>query len=203
MGNEWLLSFALPSTDKDFNGSIWDNLQEVINQVVKRDGIKEDSILPGELEGDVFLDAVSDIYTDVSEFYAWWFNPDDDRSVFIAHQKLVQIPGFIKDAVNPVVLDNLDAMREVGEIPLGSDNDSLGDVITDGLSRYIVNWQSWYYDRKRDQAIDDYFELKSVYEDTYLDGDYGGLNNILDDGQYDGISDIPYLSKELNLDRDF
>lgn len=188
---------VLPNEQPDVPepNSIWSRLEEVIRAQVKKDGIKPESIQTGETEAQVFENAVSTIYHDVAEFYAWYFNPDDDRSYTLANQKRVDIPPGLRDAVKPVVDDNLDAMREVGEIPAGQDTDGLSDQITDSLSRYILNWQDWYYDRKREEDIDGYFETKSFYDDIYLDGDYGGLTNLLDDNQYDGITDVPYIAE--------
>lgn len=206
-----LLSFAVPTDEVNVpDGNevpvepplkgIWLNLEKAIRAQVTKDGIKADSILPGQTESEVLNDAVTTIYHDVSEFYSWYFNPDDDRSWFLKDQKNVEIPPWLRDAVKPVVDDNLDAMREVGEIPKSKDTPTLSDEITDALSRYILNWQDWFYDRKREEAIDNYFEQKSFYDDIYIDSPYGTEDNILDDNQFDGIGDVPYLSKELGLE---
>lgn len=178
---------------------IWSKLEEAIRAQVKKDGIKPESIQEGQTEADVLEDAVATIYHDVSEFYAWYFNPDDDRNFILKEQKKVDIPPDLRSVVKSVVDDNLDAMREVDEIPTGQDVPGLDDIITDSLSRYIINWQDWFYDRKREEAIDNYFEQKSFYDDIYREDDYGQLSNLLDENQFDGLSDIPYLTDELNL----
>lgn len=208
-----LLSFAVPvdtvAGDNVSDGNevpveppldgIWSDLEKAIRAQVKKNGIKADSIQEGQTEAQVFEDAVAVIYHDVSEFYAWYFNPDDDRSYVLINQKSVAVPPELSKAVKPVVDDNLDAMREVDEIPAGKDSVNLDIDITSALSQYIVDWQDWFYDRKREEDIGNYFEQKSFYDDTYLEDDYGQLTNLLDDNQFDGISDVPYLTDELNL----
>lgn len=205
-----ILSFTVPVDDApvpDGNEvpnepaltGIWANLEKVIRAQVKKDGIKGDSIQPGQTEAQVFEDAVAIIYYDIAELYGWYFNPDDDRSYVIKDQKTVVVPPEVEKAVRAVVDDNLDAMREVDEIPKGKDVEGLNVDITKALSQYIVNWQDWFYDRKREEDIDNYFEEKSFYDDIYLESDYGNEDNVLDANQFDGISDVPYLTKELNL----
>lgn len=177
--------------------SIWDTLREVIEKQVKKDGIRKDSIQNYEIESDVIEDAVENIYHDVAEFYAWYFNPDDDRSIFTKSQKPVNVlPGLVA-AVSPVVDSNLDAMRDVNEIPTGLDGPNLDEQLDASLSRYITNWQDWYYDRKERDAIEGYFELMATHEAVYLDGEYGDLTNILDGNQYDGVTDVPYSDSLL------
>lgn len=219
-----LLSFDLTPASVDDEGGaqddesnalegIWSDLEQAIIKVVKADGIRPDSIQEGQTEDQVFEDAVSQIYYDVSEFYDWYFDPEDDRSFFLktlvsegnlsnsgsglGQNDVKDIPSWLTDAVKPVVDDNLDAMREVDEIPEGQDTEGLDDEITDALSKYILNWQDWYYDRKEEEEIDSYFEQKSFYDDIYLDDDYGDLGNLLDDGQFDGVSDVPYIGEEV------
>lgn len=186
--------------------TIWDKLLEIVIKQVKKDGINEDAILPEQIESEVFGDAVSHIYHDVTEFYAWYFNKDDDRSFFLKSQKPSDTDASLEDAVRAVVDDNLDAMREVGEIPAGLDVDGLDDTLVSALSRYVVNWQDWYYDRKKEEEIDNYFDQASFYDEIYIDGNnddgtsYGDLSNILDTNQFDRVSDVPYLSKELETE---
>lgn len=186
-----------PESDAS-EGDIRDNLKEVIQAQVNKDGIKKEFILPDELEMDVNTDAVAQIYYDVADFYEWYWNKSDDRFFFLQSQKQSAIPSKILDAVKPVVEDNLDAMREVNEIPAGQDTDGLADRISNALSRYIVNWEDWYYERKKEQDLDAYFEQKSFYDDIYRESDYGALTNLLDSEQYDGVSDVPYYSEDIS-----
>lgn len=203
-----LLSFAVPvdpvpiDTNPQPN-SIWETLLDAVKKVVSKDGIDPKFILEGETESDIFDGVVSQVYHDVAEFYYWYFSSptDDDRAYNLKNQDLtVDVPTWLTDAVKPVVDENLDAMREVDEIPVGEDVAGLDDAITSSLSRYILNWQTWEYDRLKEAAIDSYFEQKSFYDDIYLDSDYGQLSNLLDDNQFDGYSDVPYLSNELGLE---
>lgn len=200
-----ILSFVIPPIDSEpylepmsEEKSIWSNLQNAVEKQVKSDGIKKDSIQPGQLESDVSDYAVAEIYHDVAEFYNWYFDHDDDRYRFLRFQKSSGVPSWLKDAVKPVVDENLDAMRKADEIPPGEDVHDLSDHLTDALSRYIINWQDWFYDRKREEELDDYFEQKSFNDDIYYDSDYGDLTNIVDPDGYDGISDVPYLTKEMD-----
>lgn len=179
---------------------IWTTLLDDIQAQVKKDGIKPESIQLGQIESEVLDDAITFIYHDVAEFYDWYFNPDDDRTFFLVHQEGVDIPPALRDDVKAVVDENLDAMREVDEIPVGQDVVGLDDIITDALSRYILNWEGWFYDRKRNEDIENYFEQKSLHDDIYIESDYGDYSNLPDDGQFDGVTDIPYLSKELGLE---
>ena len=200
-----------------------DNLLKVIRDQVTRDGIDEKRIsqVPGNKEDpkDVMEDAISTIYNDVNDFYAWYFNSDDDRTIWLG-QKASQnfritgngdiqpikwysdVPAKIRDAVKPVVLDNLEAMREVGEIPDGQDTPSLDQIITDNLSKYIRNWAAWYYDRHEIEVVDDYFEILSMYENIYIDDDgyEATLSNLQDNAQYDGVTDVPFYGEPLDIE---
>lgn len=188
--------FEIPSVDPEL-GSIEETLLEAIRAQVKKDGIDPKSIQEGQIEQQVYDDAVAQIYFDVTGFYDWYFNPDDDRPSFLINQDKVVIPSGLRDAVKPVVDDNLEAMREVNEIPTGLDTEGLNDIVTDALSRYILNWEKWYYDRKKEEEIDNYFEQKSFYDEIYIYSDYGQLSNLLDEEQYDGISDVPWIGEPL------
>lgn len=177
-------------------GSIWEDLKEIITKQVKKDGIDPESILLGQTKSEVFGDAVSQVYHDVAEFYHWYFNKEDDRAWFLGQQDIsVKVPTGLRTAVARVVEENLDGMREVDEIPQGQDVDGLDEILTASLSKYIVNWQDWYYERKKEEELDSYFEQMSFYEEIREDG-YTDLTNIVDDSQFDGYSDVPYYSEE-------
>lgn len=177
------------------DGKIYETLREAIRIQVKKDGIRKDAILEWETEEDVIEDATDAIFYDVEAFYNWLFVPDDERYNYIKNQKRVAVlPSLIK-VVAPTVADNLREMEEAELIPEGQDTPAFRKALTDDLVRYILNWEDWYYLRKQDEAIDDYFLNKSIYEETYLDDPYGDLSNVLDDSQYDGYSDVPYIAE--------
>lgn len=177
-------------------GSIWDNLKLAITAQVKRDGILGDAIQPGETEESVTERAISQIYYDVADFYEWYFNPDDDRSFTVDRLKKEKVPAELISAVAPVVSDGLDAMREVDEIPAGIDVPGLEEHITDTLARYILNWQDWFYLQKEEEDIDNYYEIASFYDEIYNQDEYGALSNLIDDEQYDGVTDVPYIAEQ-------
>lgn len=166
---------------------IWEALKKAIARQIKADGIKESQILPGETEQTVFEDALENVYYDVANFYYWIFNKTDDRRIYTLSQKDSAIPTWIRNAVTPTVKDNLDEMRAVGEIPADRDTPELENIIVDTLSRYIVNWEDWYYDRKEDEAQEDYLANIGFYQDIYIDSDYGDLTNISNDEEADFV----------------
>lgn len=196
-----LLSVALDIPHEEPKG-IWANLRHAIETQVRRDGIKKDAILPAEIEADVFKRAVDYIYDDVSEFYYWIFNPEDEygKYDYIKTQptKGGRFAGSgynaIRRAVAPVVEDNLAAMRDADEIPPEQDVEGLSEKITDDLTAYIVNWQDWFYDRKIDDDIDAYYEHMAEHHEIY-DDEYGDLTNRIDNNQFNGETDVPYLSE--------
>lgn len=177
---------------------IWATLRRAIENQVKRDGIRKDSILSFEIEPAVFKRAVDNIYDDVSEFYYWILIEDDEfgRYQYVSTQPttgkrfLGEDYNSLREAVSPVVEDNLDAMRNADEITPEQDVEGLSEKITDNLTAYIMNWQDWFYDRKRDDDIEAYYEYMaehaSIYEDDY--GTYNNLTNAYDE------SDVPYLT---------
>lgn len=196
-----LLSLELITPTEEPVG-IWAKLRKAIENQVKRDGIRKDSILSFEIEDDVFKRAVDYIFSDVSEFYYWYFNPDNYYNI---DQYLLTQPttgkrfsgkdyDSVRKAVEPVVDDNLDAMRDADEIPPDRDVPGLTEKITDDLTAYIMNWQDWFYDRKIDDDIDAYYEWADEHNSIYTYDDYGDLTNDVDNSQYDYETDVPYLS---------
>lgn len=194
--------------EKDPTG-IWETLRNLIEKQVKKDGIKEESILPYETKDEVLQRAIDTILYDVIEFYGWYFNPDDNRIIWIGEKasqnkdingKIISFidekPENLREAVEATVKDNLEAMRAADEIPAGQDTPSLEGTITDSLTKYIVNWQSWFYDRKMIDDIDNYFEQLDFHNEIYLDEDYGLLSNLIDNSQFDGVSDVPHIAEE-------
>lgn len=183
-------------------------LKNAIKAQVKLDGIKKASIQNYQTQDDVFNYAVDNIYYDVTGFENWYFGETDDdfsgRKDFVTFQKVVgprlnsKMYDNIKKAVGPVVDDGLDAMREIDSLPADQDTPGLADRVTNDLSAYIINWQDWFYDRKEQDALDAYDDVVSEYNSIYIDGpdDYGDLSNLLDDSQYDDVSDIPYISEQ-------
>lgn len=197
-----LLSVSLTLPQEEPEG-IWAALRRAIENQVRKDGIKRDAVLPGEIQADVFKRAVDYIYDDVSEFYYWIFDTEDE---FGRYQYVLTQPtkggrfvgrdyNAIRKAVEPVVEDNLDAMRDANEITPEQDVEGLSEKITDQLTAYIMNWQNWFYDRKIDDDIDAYYEYMAEHASIYEDSDYRTLNNGVDNSQYDGYSDIPYLNQ--------
>lgn len=197
-----LLSVALdiPQTEPE---GIWATLRTAIETVVRKDGIRKDALLSNELESDVFKRAVDYIYDDVSEFYYWIFDTDDlfDRADYIRTQP-VKGGRFVgsgynalRKAVEPVVVDNLAAMRDADEILPEQDVEGLSEKLTDELTAYIVNWQDWFYPRKVNDDIDAYYEFMAEHSEIYRNGGYGDMTNNIDNSQYDGVSDVPYLSQ--------
>ncbi len=198
-----LLSLELIPTSIDApEEGIWANLRKAIELQVKRDGIREDSILPSQTKEDVFRMAVNYVYDDVSEFYYWIFNTEDEfgRNQYVQTQPMsggkFAGPKYnaLRKVVAPVVEDNLEAMRDADEITPEQDVAGLSENITDNLTAYIINWQNWFYDRKIEDDLDAYYEYRAEHVSIYEDDDYGDLTNLLDPRQYDGETDVPHLS---------
>lgn len=187
MDNDDILSFVIGTPDIDpvyisdpdiEPGSIWDKLMKAITAQVKKDGIRKSSILPGQSAASVSYNAEGNIYYDVSEFFYWYFDDEDwaGRNQFLKNQKKATLLSPLRAAVKPVVEANLEDMRDAELIPEGAD-DSV-DVVTDNLTRYIMNWQDWYYDRKAQEEEEEHFFNKSLYNEIYIDSEYGDLTNI-------------------------
>lgn len=168
-------------------GSDLDKLIKATIAQVKKDGLDSEAILPHQSEATVLQNAAGMMFYDVSEFYNWYFE-DDPRSEFIRNQKPVEVDPKLFDIVNPIVLKALPEMREVGDIPVDQDSDTISYTITNNLCRYIQNWQDWYYERKQEDDEEDYGLRRSYYEDVYVDSDYGDLTNLdnylMDDVEY-------------------
>lgn len=158
-------------------GSIWDELLKGITTQVKIDGIRKVAILNGQSSASVTVNASENIYYDVSDFYDWYFSIDDERNEFISSQKTATILSPLRAIIKPVVEYNLADMREAELIPTELDSDNLVEIVTDDLTRYILNWQDWYYDRKEQEDLEDYFVDKNLYEDIYINSDYGDFTN--------------------------
>jgi hypothetical protein len=195
-----LLSLEL-ITPVDDSGSIWAKLRKAIENQVRKDGVRKDAVLPSEIEADVFKRIVDYIYSDVSEFYYWLFSPQADYygiSDYILSQPATgdrytgEDYDLMRKAVEPVVEDNLAAMRDANEIPPGQDVEGLSEKITNNLTTYIMNWQDWFYGRKIDDDLDAYDEYQAENASIYTYDDYGDLTNILDNSQYDNETDLPY-----------
>lgn len=198
-----LLSVSLDLPLEEPQG-IWANLRKAIENVVRKDGIKDDAVLPYELKSDVFNRAVNYIYDDVSEFFYWIFDTEDEfgryQYVLIQPVKGGKYVGSaynaLRKAVEPVVEDNLVAMRDADEITPEQDVSGLSEKLTDELTAYIINWQNWFYDRKADDDIDAYYEYAAEHNEIYRsENGYGDLTNNVDNSVYDGETDIPYLSQ--------
>lgn len=205
-----LLSFVISSPDIEAQyidnpdiepGSIWDKLLKAISVQVKKDGIRKDAILPGQSVASVTVNAFENIYYDVSEFFYWYFDSDDARNEFMTTQKKAGILSPLRAAVKPVVKFNLADMRDAELIPYGLDSDKLVDIATDNLTRYILNWQDWYYLRKEDEELEDHLDNKAMYREIYIDSDYGDLTNLGDylNAAIDDPNDygnVPYHEQE-------
>ncbi len=185
--NDDLLSFVIGSPDIDIDytedlglepGSISDKLLKAITTQVKKDGIRKSAILPGQSAASVTVNASENIYFDVSEFYYWYFVPDDERNEFMRSQKKATILSPLRAAVKPVVQNVLVDMRDAELIPEGEDSEALEETVTDNLTRYILNWQDWYYERKEAEELEDHFMALAAYRDIYIDSDYGDITNI-------------------------
>lgn len=174
---------------------IYETLQEAIRKIVTKAGIHKDMILDGEVEDDIIEDATNQIFYDVEAIYNWITNLEDERTNYLVNQKQVAVLPSLARVVAPTVADNLKDMEESELIPEGFNTPEYREELTNNLVRYILNWEDWYYLRRQDEAIDDYYLLKSIYEDTYLDDEYGDLSNVLDDNQYDGYSDVPFIAE--------
>jgi len=177
---------------------IWKNLYDAIQGVVDHSGIDQSQLLPGERTEDLKVEAVEQIYQDIADLYYWYFEPeqdeffvDNDRLLFIDSQKNVSIPSSLRGNVAPVVKYILDDMRENGDIPAGRDVDGLDAKVTDDLSRYILNWQDWYYDYRDQLVLENYYEQASIHDELYNQSDYGQLSNLIDNNVYSTISDLP------------
>lgn len=189
MDNDDILSFVLgsPDVDEDYTGpddiepgSIWDKLFKAITALVKKDGVRKSAILPGQSAASVMKNASENIYYDVSEFFYWYFDIDDwaGRYDFMQTQKKATILSPLRAAVKPVVEFNLKDMQEADLLPEGDMVEDLVDSVTDNLTRYILNWQDWYYDRKDEEEIEEHMFQKALYREIYVDSDYGDMTNI-------------------------
>lgn len=182
-----LLSFVIGSPDIDEGylddpdiepGSIWDKLLKAITAQVKKDGIRKSAILPGQSVKSVTQNASENIYYDVSEFFYWYFDQEDTRNEFMRRQKQATILSPLRAVVKPIVEFNLKDMRDAELIPAESDNEELADLVTDSLTRYILNWQDWYYTRKEDEELENHLYNKNLYRDIYIDSNYGDYRNL-------------------------
>lgn len=185
----------------------YDKLRFEIKKMVKKDGLDEKIILPYENKEEVMTRAVDTIFDDIVNFYAWYFS-DDDRTIWIGSRAADNqdingnpIPWHeafsesLKNATEPIVEGLLEEMREIGDIPDGKDTPDLSSTVTNNLSKYASNWHSWFYDRKMLEDIEDYFEQASVYDEMYLEDEYGDQTNTLNEDEFDGISDVPYIGE--------
>lgn len=173
-----------PSDDNIVPGSIWDKLLKAITALVKNDGIRKSAINSNETVAMVTTNAAENIYYDVEGLHYWYFDAEDERNQFMKYQKAATILSPLRTVVKPVVESVLDDMRDADLIPVEKDTDTLVDSVTDNLTKYILNWQDWYYDRKEAEDEDDYWITKSIYEDIYSNSDYGdrtNTTNYLDD----------------------
>lgn len=179
-----ILSFA---SDPDFEGvddmdiepgSFWDKMYKAIIKQVKKDGIRKDAIRPGQTVTSVLDHASGTIYYDVAELFTWYFDKNDPRNEIMVEQKKIAVLPSLRDAVMPVVRFNLDDMRDAELIPEGEDYEALEDKVADDMTRHILNWQNWYYDRKEEDELEDHNYHKGMYYDIYIDSDYGDLTNI-------------------------
>jgi len=162
---------------------IWADLKAEIEDLVRKDGVKDDMVLPNETHDEVLTGAVDNIYYDVAGFYDWYFDPDDPRSASPAADTPIKLMA----TVRAVVEDNLAAMRDADELDPSITPDV--DVMTADLAGYILNWQQWYWARKIEDAWDSYYENKSAHDELEEDGygeDLGGI--------YDG-EDVPYIEQ--------
>lgn len=186
----------------------YDKLRFEIEKMVKKDGLDEKIILPYENKDEVMDRAVDTILDDIVNFYAWYFS-DDDRTIWIGDRAKDnqdinghpipwhdQMPEGLRKAAEPIVKGLLDEMREIGDIPDGKDTPDLPKTVTDNLSKYASNWHSWFYDRKMLEDIEDYFEQASIYDEMYLEDEYGAITNYLNEDEFDGITDVPYIGEE-------
>jgi hypothetical protein len=158
-------------------GSIEDKLLKDITALVKKDGIRKDAIYVGETVASVTVNASENIYYDVAEFYNWYFEMDNERKAFMSSQKAATILSPIRAAVKPIVESGLKDLREAELIPADMDSDTLAETVTDDLTRYILNWQDWYYDRKEQEDYEDYWVGKNTYQEIYVNSDYGDFTN--------------------------
>lgn len=184
--NDDILSFVIGSPDIDPEyitpleiepGSIWDKLLKAITAQVKKDGIRKGAILQGQSAASVAQEAAEVIYYDVSEFYYWYFNPEDERYQVMSKQKKATILSPLRSAVKPVAEFNLKDMQDAEMLPEGS-VEELVESVTDNLTRYILNWQDWYYDRKEEDDLEEHYYQKALYREIYIDSDYGDYTNL-------------------------
>lgn len=184
--------------------SIWDILRAEIERVVRADvasgaGKKklEEMLLSGDTPAYLIEEAVSQIYADVAEFYYWYFDDAHDKAADLRiHPHAGPTPEGLKNAVKAVVEDNLAEMRlPPSNIPPGLDSPDLGDVVTDKLAGYILNWEDWFWDNYEIEVIEDFYELKAINDEIYREDAYGAMSNE-DEAFWD---DVPYISKELGL----
>lgn len=185
----------------------YDKLRFEIEKIVKKDGLDPKIVLPYENKQEVMDRAVDTILDDIVNFYAWYFS-DDDRTIWIGSRAANNqdingnpipwhdsMPESLRKTVEPIVDTILEEMREIGDIPDGKDTPDLPKTATDNLSKYASNWQSWFYDRKMLEDIEDYFEQASVYDEMYLEDEYGTITNYLNEDEFDGITDVPYIGE--------
>lgn len=158
--------------------TIWDTLKAEVEKLVTK--IKPEAVLPGEFAENVLKDAVDNAYYDTAEFFAWYYNPDDERTNYLT--PVDNAPDSLVKAVRATVVDNLPAMADTGEIPEGVEPNV--DEITANLVGHIMTWQDWYYDRKKSEDMDTYFERQDDWENlketTGFDDEAGEIYNEVD-----------------------
>lgn len=175
--------------------SIWGKLEAAIERYIQTNGYDKRRLKPGEPEEFFLIDAVEQIYYDVSEFYYWYWVPEDPRHIAMAAAINKTSPA-LKKVVGPVVASNLDAMEEADELPAGLDENTLLSTVTNNLVNYIAGWEDWYWDRREEEAAENYYELASMDEDIYYESDYGDATNLTNSEDFDGYSDVPFVSEE-------
>lgn len=200
-----LFSFAVEPSNPD---SILDTLRSGIEKVVRSDvrSGKGKTKLQEMLWDDDTPEyltrlAIQQVYDDIIDFSAWYFNRLSDRSIDmnVATEGVNGVPETLRDAVYNYVVDELDQLRlGVSIIPVGVDSPELADTVADKLSKYVITWQEWFWDNLRQERIDDYYELLGVNTELYEDDEYGTLSNSFGN-VLDGVSDVPYISRELGF----
>lgn len=191
---------VIPISNPD-DDSIWgvlkSEIRKYVSSDVKRTGKQalEKVMLPGDTEVDLLDEAAIQLYYDVADFPAWYFNLPSDQwdNLAIALKKPVAVLPALRSAIADTVNDNIEELLAINQIPDGVYNENLAETIINDLSQHVANWQSWYWEFLKESRIDDYFELKSLKEDIYDDDDYGALSNITDGSIFDGYSDVPYI----------
>ena len=182
--------------ENDVYDAFQQELVDYINPVAEK---LAEMTLPGETPEEVISDAIWQLYYDVTDFSAWYWNPEDPRVAQLLEVKNPNISNKLRATVSGVVKDNLEELRAVNQIPDGQDNPGLEDQLTNDLSKYVAGWEDWYWDFKKESDIDDYYSAKAVADEMYLDSDYGDGNNIMNIGEYgqiyDGYSDVPWIAE--------